>query len=147
MSGCRLFVSSCTRSATAVLAIAAATAGSLAAQDERERHDHGAAPEDWVPESVDMAASASDEARLFLNRGIEALHNFWYEAAREAFREAQQLEPDFVLAAWGEAFSHHSPFGFSGGDRKTSTVPPATSAPYGNSGKETKSSRGSGRIG
>ena len=116
MSGCRLFVSSCTRSATTVLAIAAATAGSLAAQDQRERHDHGAAPEDWVPESVDMAASASDEARLFLNRGIEALHNFWYEAAREAFREAQQLEPDFMLAAWGEAFSHHYPFGFSGGD-------------------------------
>ena len=62
-----------------------------------------------------MAASASDEARVFLNRGIEALHNFWYEAAREAFREAQRLESDIVLAVWGEAFSRHYPFGFSGG--------------------------------
>lgn len=116
MSRRRPLVSSCTRPATVVLTIAALAVGSLAAQDDHERHQHGAAPQDWVPESVDMAASASDEARLFLNRGIEALHNFWYEAAREAFREAQQLEPDFVLAVWGEAFSHHWPFGFSGGD-------------------------------
>jgi tetratricopeptide (TPR) repeat protein len=63
-----------------------------------------------------MAASGSEEARAHLNRGIEALHNFWYDAAREAFGQAQALEPNFVLAVWGEAFSHHYPFGFSGGE-------------------------------
>ncbi len=70
------------------LATALLIALPLVAQEDRRKHDHGGAPEDWVPESVDMAASASAEARAHLNRGIEALHNFWYEAAREAFREA-----------------------------------------------------------
>ena len=62
-----------------------------------------------------MEATAPDEARAYLSRGFEALHNFWYDAARDAFHEAQRLHPDFVLAYWGEAFSHHYPFGFSGG--------------------------------
>ncbi len=97
------------------LAAALLIARPLVAQEDRRTHDHEGAPEGWVPGVVDMAASASEEARAYLNRGIEALHNFWYEAAREAFREAQRLEPQFVLAVWGEAFSYHYPFGFSGG--------------------------------
>ncbi len=86
------------------------------AQEAAHDHEHGDAPEGWVPEAVDMAASASEEARLHLNRGVEALHNFWYDAARVSFRSAQEIEPDFVLAYWGEAFSFHYPFGFTGGE-------------------------------
>lgn len=93
----------------------ACLAVTMPAGAQADGHDHGAAPPDRVPESVDMAASASEEARAYLNRGIEALHNFWYDAARQAFAEAERLEPNFVLAHWGEAFSYHYPFGFSGG--------------------------------
>lgn len=116
MASRRLLASMHQRTTLILLLMATAARGPLVAQEERERHDHGAVPPDWVPESVDMEASASQEARLYLNRGIEAVHNFWYEAAREAFREAQRRQADFVLAAWGEAFSYHYPFGFSGGD-------------------------------
>lgn len=91
-------------------------AGDVRAQERAARHDHDAPSEPRVPESVDMEATASEEARLHLNRGFEALHNFGYEAARESFREAIRLEPGFVLAHWGEAFSFHYPFGFEGGE-------------------------------
>jgi tetratricopeptide (TPR) repeat protein len=37
--------------------------------------------------------------------GVTALHNFQYEDAVEAFREAQRLDRDFALAYWGEAMA------------------------------------------
>ncbi|MEN8374586.1 MAG: hypothetical protein ABFS34_03990 [Gemmatimonadota bacterium] len=87
----------------------------LQAQDEDAPHDHGDAPEDWIPEAVHMDAEASPEALLLLNRGFEALHNFWYDEARSTFRAAHELQPGFVMAYWGEAFSFHDPFGLDGG--------------------------------
>jgi tetratricopeptide (TPR) repeat protein len=38
-------------------------------------------------------------------RGVTALHNFQYEDAVEAFREAQRLDRDFAMAYWGEAMA------------------------------------------
>ncbi len=38
--------------------------------------------------------------------GVHALHNFWYEEARDNFRQAQRLDPGFGLAYWGEAMTH-----------------------------------------
>jgi tetratricopeptide (TPR) repeat protein len=45
------------------------------------------------------------EAESRVAAGTAALHNFEYEDAAEAFREAQQLAPGFVRAYWGEAMT------------------------------------------
>lgn len=41
--------------------------------------------------------------------GLAALHSFWYEEARDLFRQAQETDPGFALAYWGEAMSHYQP--------------------------------------
>ena len=38
--------------------------------------------------------------------GVRLLHSFEWEDAAEAFRRAQEADPDFALAYWGEALSH-----------------------------------------
>jgi tetratricopeptide (TPR) repeat protein len=50
-------------------------------------------------------ASGSPAAQPSFLRGVTALHNFAYEDAVEAFREAQRLDRDFAMAYWGEAMA------------------------------------------
>ena len=50
--------------------------------------------------------SASAEARALFAQGRAALDLFEYEDANEAFRRAQQLEPGFAMAYWGEAMTY-----------------------------------------
>lgn len=59
-----------------------------------------------------FANSGSQEAQEPFLRGILLLHSFEYEDAREAFQEARKTDPDFVMAAWGEAMSHNHPVWF-----------------------------------
>ena len=40
-------------------------------------------------------------------RGVAALHQFEYEDANDAFREAQRVDPAFVMGYWGEAMTYH----------------------------------------
>jgi tetratricopeptide (TPR) repeat protein len=42
-------------------------------------------------------------------RGMLYLHSFEFGSAAEAFREAQQADPGFALAYWGEAMSYNHP--------------------------------------
>ena len=70
---------------------------------------HVAAP---AQESLDLgeiafANSGSRSAQAPFLRGVTALHSFWYAEARRAFREAHDIDPDFVLAYWGEAMTYH----------------------------------------
>jgi tetratricopeptide (TPR) repeat protein len=59
---------------------------------------------------VEFQTSASSrEAQEHFLRGVAALHSFWYEEALEEFRAAARLEPDFVMARWGEAMTHNHP--------------------------------------
>ena len=51
--------------------------------------------------------SGSAAAQPFFLRGVTALHNFEYEDAVEAFREAQRIDGDFAMAYWGEAMAYH----------------------------------------
>ena len=37
------------------------------------------------------------------------LHSFEFELAAEAFVEAQQADPEFALAYWGEAMTYNHP--------------------------------------
>jgi len=41
--------------------------------------------------------------------GVLYLHSFEYESAREAFREAQDIDPMFTMAYWGEAMTRNHP--------------------------------------
>jgi tetratricopeptide (TPR) repeat protein len=59
--------------------------------------------------SIDFPNSGAAEAQGTFNRAVLLLHSFEYEDAREAFQEAQQLDPNFALAYWGEAMTHNAP--------------------------------------
>ncbi len=56
--------------------------------------------------SIEFPTTGSSQAGSSFNMGVLALHSFWYEQAREYFLEAQQLDPDFGMAWWGEAMSY-----------------------------------------
>jgi tetratricopeptide (TPR) repeat protein len=47
------------------------------------------------------------DAHASFQRGLSALHQFEYEDANEAFREARQLDPGLAMAYWGEAMTYH----------------------------------------
>src|SRR2546426_3981018 len=51
--------------------------------------------------------SGSTAAQPSFLRGVTALHNFQYEDAVEAFREAQRIDRDFAMAYWGEAMAYN----------------------------------------
>ena len=59
--------------------------------------------------STDFHASGDPEAHALFIRGLVMLHNFEYEDAREVFRQVRGLDPDFVMAYWGEALTHEHP--------------------------------------
>jgi len=52
-------------------------------------------------------AAAPTGAAAAFQRGLTALHQFEYEDANEAFRQAGELDPGFVMAYWGEAMTYH----------------------------------------
>ena len=59
--------------------------------------------------SIDFPTSAGEEAQKHFIRGVAILHSFGYEQAREQFQAAQEIEPDFALAYWGETLTYNHP--------------------------------------
>ncbi len=57
---------------------------------------------------IDFPTSGSPAAQPHFIRGVLLMHSFEYDDAREAFVEAQKLDPAFAMAYWGEAmtFNH-----------------------------------------
>jgi len=41
--------------------------------------------------------------------GVKALHNFQFDEAAVAFKQAQKADPQFAMAYWGEAMSYNHP--------------------------------------
>ncbi|MDP1570870.1 MAG: tetratricopeptide repeat protein [Vicinamibacterales bacterium] len=62
--------------------------------------------------TIRFPASGAPEAHAHFLRGVLWLHNFGYEDAIDAFREAQRVDPGFVMAYWGEALAHSQPLWF-----------------------------------
>ncbi|MFW6010815.1 MAG: tetratricopeptide repeat protein, partial [Gemmatimonadota bacterium] len=58
---------------------------------------------------IDFPTSGAAEARPHFLRGVLYLHSFEYEDARQAFRRAREVDPDFAMAYWGEAMTHNHP--------------------------------------
>ena len=59
--------------------------------------------------SVEFPNSGSEKAQQHFLRGLAALHSFWYEEALDEFRAASKIDPDFMMAYWGEAMAHNHP--------------------------------------
>lgn len=59
--------------------------------------------------SIDFPTSASGEAQQHFLRGVAILHSFGWEQAREQFSAAQELDPDFAMAYWGESLTYNHP--------------------------------------
>jgi hypothetical protein len=59
---------------------------------------------------IDFPTSArSPQAQAAFIEGMLFLHVFEYESAKQSFLRAQQLEPGFALAYWGEAMTYTHP--------------------------------------
>jgi len=59
--------------------------------------------------SFEFPTSASSEAQQHFLRGAALLHSFGWIQAREEFHAAQQIEPDFAMAYWGESLAYNHP--------------------------------------
>lgn len=59
--------------------------------------------------TVKFETSGSPKAQAHFLRGLAALHSFWYEEAREAFRASTKEDPDFMMGYWGEAMAYNHP--------------------------------------
>jgi len=77
-----------------MLACLCASAGPLAAQEPQLG-------------SIEFPTSGSPAAQERFVEGVLWLHSFEYSSAATAFREAQEIEPDFAMAYWGEAMTHN----------------------------------------
>jgi tetratricopeptide (TPR) repeat protein len=58
---------------------------------------------------VSFQNSGAPAAQGAFLRGLALLHNFEYERATAEFRKAQQIDPGFAMAYWGEAMTHNHP--------------------------------------
>ena len=66
--------------------------------------------------TIDFPVSVTSvEAKEHFLQGAMMLHSFELEDAAEAFQAAQQVEPDFTMAYWGEALSHTTGHHFPAG--------------------------------
>jgi tetratricopeptide (TPR) repeat protein len=59
--------------------------------------------------SLSFPTSAAPEAQRHFLRGVGFLHSFGWKQAIEAFKKAQQAQPDFALAYWGETLCYNHP--------------------------------------
>ena len=58
---------------------------------------------------VSFANTGAAAAQPAFLRGLALLHDFEYPRAADNFREAQKINPDFVMAYWGEAMTYTHP--------------------------------------
>jgi tetratricopeptide (TPR) repeat protein len=56
---------------------------------------------------VHFESSGARRAQPVFIRGLLLLHSFEYPAARREFQKAQELDPSFAMAVWGEALTYN----------------------------------------
>ena len=59
--------------------------------------------------TIEFPTSARPEAQRHFLRGVAILHSFGWKQAIEEFKRAQQAQPDFALAYWGETLAYNHP--------------------------------------
>jgi tetratricopeptide (TPR) repeat protein len=59
--------------------------------------------------TVTFPTSGAPIAQPAFLEGVKDLHSFQFDEAAVAFQKAEQLDPNFAMAYWGEAMSHNHP--------------------------------------
>ena len=59
--------------------------------------------------NIDFKVTSSTEAVKAFEKGVLLLHSFMYSDAADEFRTAQEIDPDFAMAYWGEAMTYNHP--------------------------------------
>ncbi len=90
--------------ASVLLATSLALAGPVLGQE-----DAGEAPKRVLGELSFPTTTQSEAAQKAFVQGMLLLHLFEYPFARQQFLRAQELEPGFAMAVWGEAMTHNHP--------------------------------------
>jgi tetratricopeptide (TPR) repeat protein len=72
----------------------------------QEPHRHPAGGHAPKLGAVAFANSGRPAAQESFLRGLALLHSFEYDEAAEGFRDAQQSDPAFAMAFWGEALTY-----------------------------------------
>lgn len=93
---------------TLLFLMGAALSLSLQAHERGHEHDMPS-PVAGLGALIFPTGTDSAEAQAAFERGALLLHLFEYADAAEAFRQAQSLDADFVMAVWGEAMTHNHP--------------------------------------
>ncbi len=58
---------------------------------------------------ITFPTSATGKAQEHFLRGVAILHSFGWKQAREQFHAAQEIDPDFAMAYWGESLAYNHP--------------------------------------
>lgn len=58
---------------------------------------------------VNFPTTGSEKAKEHFERGIAALHSFWFEEALDEFRLSTKADPGYLMGYWGEAMAHNHP--------------------------------------
>ncbi|HTH26152.1 MAG TPA: hypothetical protein VL919_13625, partial [Vicinamibacterales bacterium] len=59
--------------------------------------------------TITFPNSGNAAAQAAFIEGVKDLHSFQFDEAAVAFQRAQQADPSFAMAYWGEAMSHNHP--------------------------------------
>ena len=91
------------------LAIPAVLAGAIALAQPAAAQTYDPGGGRVGTEHMVFEVTAEGEARAEFLRGLALLHNFEYRRSAAAFRKAQEADPDYVMAYWGEAMTYNHP--------------------------------------
>ncbi len=58
---------------------------------------------------ITMEVTAKEEAKQSFHEGMLLLHSFEFEDAEEKFLNAQEIDPEFAMAYWGQAMCQNHP--------------------------------------
>src|SRR5512145_3529577 len=72
--------------------------------------------------TISFPTSGSPEAQRHFLRGVAILHSFGWKQAIAEFKRAQQLQPDFAMAYWGETLCYNHPLNAIADDKNPRAV-------------------------
>jgi hypothetical protein len=72
--------------------------------------------------NISFPTSGSSEAQRHFLRGVAILHSFGWKQAIAEFKRAQELQPDFAMAYWGETLCYNHPLNALSDDKNPRAV-------------------------